>query len=147
MKVLAFVLLCLFIAVSEAKVYEKCELAKILKISKMDVSSGYSLDNWVCLAYHESRFDSKAVGPPNWDGSRDYGIFQINSRWWCSNGEGTTANGCKTSCSAFTTDDITDDITCAKRIVRDPNGIRAWVAWVNHCEGRDLSSWTKDCSL
>nr|XP_003216710.1 PREDICTED: lysozyme C, milk isozyme [Anolis carolinensis] len=147
MKVLAFTLFCLFIAVNEAKVYERCELARKLKNSRLDVSSGYSIADWVCLAYYESRFNSRAVGPPNRNGSRDYGIFQINSRWWCSNGKGTTANGCRSSCSAFTDDDITNDIACAKRIVKDPNGIRAWVAWVKYCQGKNLTRWTQGCRL
>ncbi|KAH0628950.1 hypothetical protein JD844_010615 [Phrynosoma platyrhinos] len=126
MKVLVFTLLCLFIAINEAKVFSRCELAARLKRGGLDGYYGYSLGNWICMAYHESRYNSRAVGRPNWDKSRDYGIFQINSRWWCSNGQGKTANGCKSSCSAFTNDDITDDINCAKRIVRDPNRMNAW---------------------
>ena len=33
----------------------------------------------VAIAYDESRFDTKVVGGPNNDGSKDYGLFQINS--------------------------------------------------------------------
>ncbi|KAG8129730.1 hypothetical protein E2320_016450 [Naja naja] len=116
MKALVLAVLFLFIAANEAKVYSKCELASILKRNGMDRYYGYSLGNWICMAYYESRYNSRAVGPRNWDGSRDYGIFQINSRWWCNNYQGRTANGCKKPCSAFTNDDITDDIICAKRI-------------------------------
>uniref|UniRef100_A0A6J0SD43 Lysozyme C, milk isozyme-like n=1 Tax=Pogona vitticeps TaxID=103695 RepID=A0A6J0SD43_9SAUR len=144
---LAVTLLCLLVAVNEAKEFQKCELASILNQHGMDGYYGYSLGNWICMAYHESRFNSKAVGPPNSDGSQDYGIFQLNSRWWCSNEQGTTANGCTSSCNAFIDDDITDDINCAKRVVQDPNRMDAWVAWVNNCKGRDLSSWTSDCNL
>ncbi|KAH0628954.1 hypothetical protein JD844_010622 [Phrynosoma platyrhinos] len=99
MKVLVFTLLCLFIAISEAKVFSRCELAARLKRSGLDGYRGYSLGNWICMAYHESRYNSRAVGQPNSDKSRNYGIFQINSRWWCSNGQGKTANGCQSSCS------------------------------------------------
>ncbi|XP_061470330.1 uncharacterized protein LOC133379316 isoform X3 [Rhineura floridana] len=130
MKVLALTLLCLLIAVNEARVFEKCELARTLKQKGMDGYRGISLANWICTAYYESRFNTAAVGPPNSDGSRDYGIFQINSRWWCDNGRRPTANGCKSSCSAFLRDDITNSIECAKRIVRDPQGMNAWrVQW------------------
>uniref|UniRef100_A0A670J5A8 Lysozyme C, milk isozyme-like n=1 Tax=Podarcis muralis TaxID=64176 RepID=A0A670J5A8_PODMU len=101
----------------------------------------------ICTAYHESKYESSAVGPPNTDGSQDYGVFQINSRYWCDNQQGETANGCRISCSAFTNDDITDDIECAKTVVRDPQGMDAWVAWKNHCKGKDLSEWTAGCSL
>nr|XP_028606918.1 lysozyme C, milk isozyme-like [Podarcis muralis] len=101
----------------------------------------------VCTAFHESRFDTSAVGPPDSNGNRDYGIFQISSRWWCDNGHRPTANVCETSCNAFLNDDITDDIKCAKRIVLDHQGMGAWVAWKEHCKGKDLSEWTKDCNL
>uniref|UniRef100_A0A8C6X561 Glycosyl hydrolases family 22 (GH22) domain-containing protein n=1 Tax=Naja naja TaxID=35670 RepID=A0A8C6X561_NAJNA len=147
MKALVLAVLFLFIAANEAKVYSKCELASILKRNGMDRYYGYSLGNWICMAYYESRYNSRAVGPRNWDGSRDYGIFQINSRWWCNNYQGRTANGCKKPCSAFTNDDITDDIICAKRIVRDPQRMNAWVAWRNHCKGTNLSQWTSGCRL
>ncbi|XP_058023932.1 uncharacterized protein LOC131190612 [Ahaetulla prasina] len=147
MKALALSLLFLLIAVNEAKVFTKCELATVLKRAGMDGYYGYKLGNWICMSYHESRYNSLAVGPPNSDGSRDYGIFQINSRWWCNNYQGRTANGCNKPCNAFTNDDITDDIVCAKRIVRDPNRMNAWVAWRNHCKGRDLSEWTRGCRL
>ncbi|XP_054859563.1 lysozyme C, milk isozyme-like [Eublepharis macularius] len=139
------VLLFLLVSVNEAKKYGRCELAKILKKAGMDGYYGYSLGNWICMAYYESRFNSRAVGRPNSDGSRDYGIFQINSRWWCSNGKGKTANGCRKSCSKFVDDNISDDITCAKRVVRDPNRMNAWVAWRKYCKGKNLSRWTKGC--
>ncbi|KAM3848168.1 lysozyme C, milk isozyme-like [Vipera latastei] len=126
MKALVYTLLFLFIAGSETKVYSRCELARRLKQSGMDGYVGVSLGNWVCMAYHESHYDTKAVSPINDNGSRDYGIFQINSRYWCNNNQGRTANGCNKPCSAFTDDDITDDIACAKRVVRDPNGMTAW---------------------
>uniref|UniRef100_A0A8D0KJ07 Glycosyl hydrolases family 22 (GH22) domain-containing protein n=1 Tax=Salvator merianae TaxID=96440 RepID=A0A8D0KJ07_SALMN len=147
MKVLCLVLLCFLIAGNEAKVYERCELAAALKRGGLDRYHGYSLGNWVCMAYHESRYNTRAVGPPNSDGSRDYGIFQINSRWWCDNGRRPTANGCRKPCSAFTTDNISDDIECAKRIVRDPQGMNAWVAWSRYCKGTDLSRWTRGCRI
>ncbi|XP_066469533.1 lysozyme C, milk isozyme-like [Tiliqua scincoides] len=147
MKVLAFTLLCLLVAANEAKVFGKCELARLLKKHGMDGYQGYSLGNWICMAYFESRFNTRLKGPKNSDSSHDYGIFQINSRWWCSNGQGKTNNGCKASCSKFTNDDISDDIWCAKRIVQDPNKMSAWVAWRNYCRGRDLSSWTRGCRV
>ncbi|XP_034972602.1 lysozyme C, milk isozyme-like [Zootoca vivipara] len=147
MKVLVLTLFCLLISVKEGKVFEKCELAALLKQHGLDQYHGISLADWICTAYHESKYESSAVGPPNTDGSQDYGVFQINSRYWCDNQQGETANGCRISCSAFTDDNITDDIECAKTVVRDPQGMDAWVAWKNHCKGKDLSEWTIGCSL
>ncbi|XP_070592195.1 lysozyme C-3-like [Erythrolamprus reginae] len=147
MKALTLTLLFLFIAANEAKVFQMCELSSVLKRSGMDGYRRVTLGDWNCMAYHESRFNSQAVGPPNTDGSRGYGIFQINNSLWCDNKQGPTANGCNKPCSAFTNDDITDDIECAKRIVRDPQGMNAWPAWRNHCKGRDVSSSIQGCRL
>ncbi|CAI5789479.1 lysozyme C, milk isozyme-like [Podarcis lilfordi] len=147
MKVLVLTLFCLLLAENEAKRFDKCELAKSLKQKGLDGYHGISLADWVCTAFYESRFDTSAVGPPDSHGNRDYGIFQISSRWWCDNGHRPTENVCKTSCNAFLNDDITDDIKCAKMIVLDPNGMGAWVSWREHCKGQDLSGWTKDCNL
>ncbi|KAM3844092.1 lysozyme C, milk isozyme-like [Vipera latastei] len=147
MKALVLALLFLFIVANEAKVYSKCQLASILKRNGLDGYYGYALGNWICMAYYVSRFNSQALGPRNPDGNRHYGIFQINSRWWCNNYQGRTANGCNKPCSAFTKDDIADDIVCAKRIVRDPLRMDAWVAWKKYCKGKNLSKWTSGCQL
>ncbi len=45
------------------------------------------LPDWMCLVEHESSFDSGVKGGPNSDGSYDYGLFQINSRYWCQPGK------------------------------------------------------------
>ncbi|XP_077185475.1 lysozyme C, milk isozyme-like [Paroedura picta] len=135
----------LLIAENEAKVFRRCELIRILEKEALNGYYDYSLGDWVCMAYYESRYNTSAVGPPNSDGSMGYGIFQINSSWWCSNGDGMTANGCQTSCSSFLDDDISNDIQCAKRIVCDPNKMDAWVSWTNSCKGRDLSQWSAGC--
>nr|XP_036848427.1 lysozyme C, milk isozyme-like [Manis javanica] len=47
----------------------------------------------------------------------------------------------------FMDDNISDDISCAKRVVKDPNGMSAWVAWVKHCKGKDLSTYLASCKL
>ncbi|KAK9407478.1 lysozyme C milk isozyme-like [Crotalus adamanteus] len=146
MKALVLALLFLFIAVIEAKQYSRCEFARLLKRSLMDGYHGYSLGNWICMAYHESGFKTHAVNI-NDNGSRDYGIFQINSRYWCNNNQGRTKNGCRKPCSDFLNDDITDDIACAKKIVHDKQKMNAWRGWQKHCQGRDLSKWTQGCNL
>ena len=45
----------------------------------------------------ESQFNSSAVGSMNWDGSKDYGLFQISEKYWCLPGEPRTT-GCKLKC-------------------------------------------------
>ena len=39
----------------------------------------------LCLVKHESNFKYDA-NPVNSDGSKDYGIYQINSNYWCDRG-------------------------------------------------------------
>nr|ABY84356.1 c-type lysozyme [Solea senegalensis] len=143
MKCLVFMLL---VALSSAKVFERCEWARKLRSHGMDGVGGYNLANWVCLTKGESDYNTRATNR-NTDGSIDYGIFQMNSRYWCNNGQGPTSNACGISCSELLKDDVTAAIRCVKRVVQDPNGIRAWVAWVRHCEGRDLSSYVRGCGV
>ncbi|XP_075935835.1 lysozyme C-like [Anarhichas minor] len=142
MRGLVFLLL---VAVASAKVFDRCEWARVLKANGMDGYRGISLANWVCLSKWESSYNTGATNH-NTDGSTDYGIFQINSRWWCNNGQ-TTSNACNIRCSELLTDNVSVAINCAKRVVRDPNGIRAWVAWRNNCANRDLSSYVAGCGV
>ncbi|KAG7221236.1 hypothetical protein INR49_017453, partial [Caranx melampygus] len=131
-------------AVANARVFERCEWARILKRSGMDGYYGVSLADWVCLSKWESGYNTGATNH-NTDGSTDYGIFQINSRWWCNNGQTPTSNACNIRCSELLTDNVNVAISCAKRVVRDPNGIGAWVAWRRHCQNQDLSSYVAGC--
>ncbi|KAG5272687.1 hypothetical protein AALO_G00168260 [Alosa alosa] len=141
------VVLLLLVAVASAKVYDHCELARTLKAAGMDGYRGVSLADWVCLSKWESSYNTQATNK-NTDGSTDYGIFQINSKWWCNDGKTPRAkNACNINCDALLTDNIQTAITCAKRVVRDPNGIRAWVAWRNHCQGQDLTPYLAGCKL
>ncbi|KAK2817518.1 hypothetical protein Q5P01_025709 [Channa striata] len=41
-----------------------------------------------------------------------YGIFQLSDSHFCDSGYCRSRNECRTNCSAFTDDDITDDIAC-----------------------------------
>uniref|UniRef100_A0A8D3DU02 lysozyme n=1 Tax=Scophthalmus maximus TaxID=52904 RepID=A0A8D3DU02_SCOMX len=91
-------LLLLLVAVAGAKVFERCEWARLLKRNGMSNYRGISLADWVCLSQWESSYNTRATNR-NTDGSTDYGIFQINSRWWCDNGQTPTSNACGISCS------------------------------------------------
>ncbi|KAM4719432.1 lysozyme C-like [Anableps anableps] len=146
MKMMKNLLLLLLVTVASAKVFERCDWARTLKRNGMDGYRGVSLADWVCLTQHESKFNTQATNK-NTDSSRDYGIFQINSRYWCNNGGVSATNGCGISCSQLLTDDVSVAINCAKRVVSDPQGIRAWVAWRAHCQNRDLRSYLSGCRL
>uniref|UniRef100_A0A6I8PGY6 lysozyme n=1 Tax=Ornithorhynchus anatinus TaxID=9258 RepID=A0A6I8PGY6_ORNAN len=87
---------------AHGKVFERCELARLLKRMGMDGYRGVSLPNWVCLANWESSFNTNAKNYNPGDGSTDYGIFQINSRYWCNDGKTPRAvNACGISCNGL----------------------------------------------
>ncbi|CAI9544250.1 unnamed protein product [Staurois parvus] len=93
-------ILFLTIALVDGKLYEKCELAKAMKILGLDGYRGYSLPNWVCTAFYESSFHTDNINFNPGDNSTDYGILQINSRWWCNDYKTPRAhNACKIDCS------------------------------------------------
>lgn len=148
MKAVIILGLVLLSVTVQGKIFERCELARTLKRLGLDGYRGISLANWVCLAKWESGYNTQATNYNPGDRSTDYGIFQINSRYWCNNGKTPGAvNACHISCNALLQDNIADAVTCAKRVVRDPQGIRAWVAWRNHCQNRDVSQYVQGCGV
>ncbi|XP_038609106.1 lysozyme C I-like [Tachyglossus aculeatus] len=132
------ILLCVLLVASQAKVFKKCELSRVLKQNGLAGYLGITLPNWLCMAHRESGYNTQTVRRLS-DGSTNYGIFQINSRFWCDDGKTSGArNGCKISCSKLLDDDITDDIACAKKIAREFRGLSGWLSWTIYCEGRRL---------
>lgn len=80
----ALIFLIVAASFSQAKVWQMCELARHLHFSH-----GFNRENladWICLIQYESSFNSGAVGGPNSNGSRDWGLWQINDKFWCING-------------------------------------------------------------
>lgn len=64
-----------FIRRAESRIYTNCEVAQAL------LNNGIARDQlgtWVCIAEHESQFNTQAIN----DGSGDYGIFQISHLYW-----------------------------------------------------------------
>lgn len=127
------------------KVYNRCELAK--KLLALGVPKK-QLGTWVCIAKHESRFDTSAVGHLNADGSGDHGIFQISDLFWCSV---TNHNdkACGVPCSKFEDSDITDDVECIKKIHAEHqrlfgNGFQAWAVYEPHCKHTTFQ-YVSDC--
>jgi hypothetical protein len=68
------------------------------------------------IAQHESSFNPSAVSPPNYDGSRDYGLFQINCRW-----HGYKVGG---NCHSFL--DLETNLRIAKQIYSQEGGWSRW---------------------
>uniref|UniRef100_A0A1Y9H2P5 Lysozyme n=1 Tax=Anopheles dirus TaxID=7168 RepID=A0A1Y9H2P5_9DIPT len=118
---------------SNGKVFEKCELAKALDSNGIPRSQ---IPDWICLAENESHFDTTALNTKNKDGTWDYGLFQINNKYWCAD-QRKGPNDCKMQCSALRDDDITDDIKCIK-LIHKRHTFTAWVAWTKKCKGKKL---------
>ncbi|XP_054859098.1 lysozyme C-like [Eublepharis macularius] len=146
----AFFLLPLLACVlhtGQGMIYQRCELARVLQEKGLDGYAGYGLANWVCMAFHESSFNTDATHYDS-DGSTDFGIFQINSRYWCQFGSERSSNICGIQCTELLTNDISADVACAKIVVTDSaDGMGAWVAWRAYCQGRDLSQYLEGCYL
>lgn len=121
-----------FCILIQARIYNKCALARRLYRLGMPF---YELDDWICLVEGESSFNTKAINPSNVDGSVDWGLFQINDRYWCKPADGRpSTNSCRMPCRLLLSDDIRFSVACAKYI-RRIQGFSAWVAWNNRCQG------------
>ncbi|XP_061430460.1 lysozyme C-2-like isoform X3 [Lethenteron reissneri] len=126
---------------TRAKVFARCELAKALH--DMGVGTD-SLGDWVCLVQAESSYNTRATYH-NYNGSTDYGIFQINSNWWCDNGS-KGHNACQVKCSDLLDDDITKSVACAKLILKQ-QGLKAWYGWKSKCQDFDVSVYLQGCKF
>ncbi|XP_017844081.1 uncharacterized protein LOC108600808 [Drosophila busckii] len=116
-----------------AKIYTRCELAQELYYQhKLPMSQ---IPTWVCIAQHESSFNTAAVGRLNADGSADHGLFQISDLYWCGAAGG---KGCHASCNAFLDPSIADDVQCIRRIHKEHtqisgDGFNAWTVYQRNC--------------
>ncbi|XP_020714559.1 uncharacterized protein LOC105664879 isoform X2 [Ceratitis capitata] len=124
------------------KVYERCELAQELYYKhKMPMEQ---IPTWVCIAQHESRFDTAAVGRLNADGSADHGLFQISDLYWCSHNRYSGGKACGLQCTKLLDNDITDDVRCIKRIHGEHtrlsgDGFTAWTVYNRNCQNQQYS--------
>ncbi|XP_039289163.1 lysozyme C-1 [Nilaparvata lugens] len=128
------------------KVYNRCELAKELRTKHK--ASEKQLATWVCIARHESEFNTTAYGHTQ----SDHGLFQISGRYWCSEDEAgdSAINACGLSCDSLKDDDIGDDFVCARRIYRQHqklsgNGFNAWVVYRPHCADGKATKYLEGC--
>ncbi|XP_045768363.1 lysozyme-like [Maniola jurtina] len=132
-----FVALAVVVMESEGKTLKRCELVRELRAQGFPEDK---LQNWVCLVENESGRSTHKTGKVNRNGSRDYGLFQINDKYWCSN-TSTPGKDCNVTCADLLTDDITKAAKCAKKVYKR-HGFNAWYGWKNHCQGSlpDISS-------
>ncbi|XP_063715213.1 lysozyme c-1-like [Symsagittifera roscoffensis] len=118
---------------SESKKFTLCEFARLLATEySTPADTPLDLLNWICLAYHESALDTAATNN-NTNGSRDYGIFQINNDFWCDDDRGT--NDCSVACLQLLNPNISESVKCARKIFAR-HGFEAWYGWQQHCKGK-----------
>ncbi|XP_047507076.1 lysozyme-like [Pieris napi] len=130
MKLAVFIFALVALFGAEAVTFTRCQLVHELRNQGFPENK---LRDWVCLVENESSRNTAKVGRVNKNGSRDYGLFQINDKYWCSN-TNTAGKDCNVTCAQVTTDDITKAATCAKKIFKR-HGFNAWYGWKNHCQG------------
>ncbi|XP_020814759.1 uncharacterized protein LOC110189127 [Drosophila serrata] len=130
----------------KGKIYSRCELAKELyhkhKLPMKEIPT------WVCIAQHESSFNTAAVGRLNSDGSEDHGLFQISDIYWCSHDQ-TSGKACHIECDRLLDSDISDDVQCIRTIHEEHtrlsgDGFNAWTVYNGHCRGQSLAQLS-DC--
>ena len=68
------------IRVKERSFFTYCELRAILE---KEAWMEKNITDWMCLLYHESRFEKNVTGQRNEDLSLDYGPFQASEKWFC----------------------------------------------------------------
>ncbi|XP_037722422.1 uncharacterized protein LOC119555222 isoform X1 [Drosophila subpulchrella] len=131
---------------SKGKIYNRCELAKELyhkhKLPMKEIPT------WVCIAQHESSFNTAAVGKLNSDGSEDHGLFQISDIYWCSHDQ-TSGKACHIECDRLLDSDISDDVQCIRTIHEEHtrlsgDGFNAWTVYNGHCRNQNLAQLS-DC--
>nr|CAL85497.1 LysX [Drosophila simulans] len=128
---LAICVLALVTPAALGRTMDRCSLAR--EMANLGVPRD-QLSKWACIAEHESSYRTGVVGPPNTDGSNDYGIFQINDLYWCQPSSGKFShNGCGVSCNALLTDDIKSSVRCALKVLGQ-QGWSAWSTW-HYCSG------------
>ncbi|XP_075033291.1 lysozyme C II-like [Mixophyes fleayi] len=139
MKTFAVILLAAIATTSLA--LDRCTVVRALRNGNVVGIKRYTLEDYVCLVHFASYYDHTLNRSPS-----EYGIFQINSYWWCDDGYTYgRKNLCGVSCRALLNTNLSDDIRCLRRIVRDPNGLDAWSVYTRNCKGRDLRLYTRGC--
>lgn len=77
-----------------AKIFTKCELVRALH----ETFPRNKLADFICLIQNESSFNSAVKGRQNKNGSYDYGLFQINDKYWCK--VGSPGGDCNIDCNS-----------------------------------------------
>lgn len=127
MKQLAMVVLLLlllgFQGTQGTRVLNRCTL--VLEMDAMGVPRD-QLARWAYLAQIKSSYRTDAISPPDGNGNRYYGLFQIGDEYWCRSDSNPYGNNiCNVDCKDLLSDNIKATVECAQLIL----GIEGWRAW------------------
>ena len=103
----------------------ECDVAKYLRNAGFPSNT---IGTMVCISKYESSWNCGATNK-NVDGSTDYGLFEINSYYWCSGDPTSKYNECGTSCSSLM--DCQKNTNCAYKVYRE-QGFNAWYGYQYH---------------
>ena len=103
----------------------ECQVKKYLQNAKFPDNS---LSTMVCISKYESSFNCDASNI-NVDNSKDYGLFQINSYYWCSGGPESKYDECNTSCESLYS--CQKNANCAYKVWKQ-QGYNAWYGYKSH---------------
>ena len=109
----------------ESNYQSECDVVSYLK------KAGFPSSTWgtmTCIAKYESSWNCDANNK-NVDGSTDYGLFEINSYYWCSGDPTSKYDECGTSCSSLY--DCQKNANCAYRVYKE-QGYNAWYGYQYH---------------
>jgi lysozyme C len=109
----------------ETNIQSQCQIASYLRKSGFPESS---IGTMVCISKYESSYNCDAKNT-NTDGSSDYGLFQINSYYWCSGDPKSKYNECGISCSSLY--NCQSNSNCAYKVYRE-QGYNAWYGYKYH---------------
>uniref|UniRef100_A0A1V1FKR5 lysozyme n=1 Tax=Reticulitermes speratus TaxID=60591 RepID=A0A1V1FKR5_9NEOP len=128
--------------ITSARDLDPCQIARELYQHGIP---RHQLNDWVCLVMSESSGKTDAVNEYNTDGSKDYGLFQINDRYWCGPGK-----ACGVACNELLKDNIKKAVDCARKIYNEGTNqfgeklyFATWEGWKRKCQGRHLADHTK----
>ncbi|XP_062839512.1 alpha-lactalbumin-like isoform X1 [Anolis carolinensis] len=88
-------LLCLWLlsGASLAVTFHECPLAKIFLEEGLDGYAGISLEQWMCIAFHSSSYNTDHTN------KYGFGLFHFDRQVWCKTGEEDSLNLCNICCS------------------------------------------------
>ena len=106
-------------------IQSQCQVASYLRKSGFPESS---IGTMVCTSKYESSYNCDAKNT-NTDKSSDYGLFQINSYYWCSGDPMSKYNSCNIPCTSLY--NCQSNSNCAYTVWKQ-QGYNAWYGYKNH---------------